>query len=89
MNTRPVRVHRIASDEAAYRTLVDAVRSAPNGELKDVERALQAFESKHKMSSEEARNRVESGELPATREIEAWMMALRVRDDLAALKSVR
>jgi hypothetical protein len=89
MNTRSVHIHRLAKDPAAFRLVVQAVRSAPNGELRDMERAIAAFEAKHRMSSAEARARVESGELAPTREIEAWMMALRVRDDLADLKAAR
>lgn len=77
----------MASDERARRTVVEAVRAAPNGELADVDRVLKGYEQCYGISSAEARARVERGELRATRDVEAWMMAIQVRDDLAGLKT--
>ena len=80
-------MHRLATDETARRSVIDAGRAAPNGELADVERSIAAHEMKHGFSSAEAVTRVERGELAPTLEIEGWLMAIRVRDDLADLKS--
>ena len=84
---KAVRMHRLAKDDAAYRSVVDAVRAAPNGELADVERTIAAYEKKYGFSSTDAVARVERGELAPTRAIEGWLMAVRVRDDLAAIKA--
>lgn len=80
-------MHRLATDESARRAVVDAVRRVPNGELEDLERAIAAYESKYSIRSEDVAAAIESGTLRATYDVERWMMALRVRDDLTALKS--
>ncbi len=80
-------MNRVASDERARRSVVAAVCAAPNGELADIERVLERYEASYGMPSAEARARVERGELSATRDVEAWLMAIRVRDDLATLKT--
>ena len=80
-------MHRLATDEAARRDVIDAVRAAPNGELADVERAIAAYEAKYGLSSEEARKAIERGELRPTYDVEGWMMALRVREHLADVKA--
>lgn len=87
MKARAIRIHRVATDEAAYRSVVDAVRAAPNGEIADVERGIAAFEAKYKLSTAEMRARVQSGTLAPTRDIESWLTAVRVRDDLEQLKA--
>lgn len=87
MRTGLIRINRVASDERARRSVMEAVRAAPNGELADVERVLSTFEQRYGISSSEVRGRVERGELRATRDVEAWLMAIHVRDDLAALKT--
>lgn len=87
MKATGIGVHRVATDEKCFRRVLDDVRAAPNGELDFMDERLRAFEQKYKMSSSEAFDRVQRGELPASREVEAWMMALRVRDDLAQLKA--
>jgi hypothetical protein len=80
-------MHRLATDESARRAVVSASRAAPNGELADVENAVKAYETKFKMSSSDARAALSRGEMAPTQEVERWMMAVRVRDDLIALKS--
>jgi hypothetical protein len=87
VKARAIRVHRIATDEAAYRSVVDAVRSAPNGEIADLERTIEAYERKHGMSSSDARDAVARGELRPTREIEGWLMALRLREHLVKARA--
>ena len=78
---------RLATDESARRAVVDATKAAPNGELANVERTIAAYEKKYRMSSADALAAIARGDLRPTYEIEGWMMALRVRDDLAALKT--
>ena len=82
----PVRMHRL-KDEAAIRSVVDAVHAKPNGEMASIERRIAAFEATYGMRSEEMRSRVERGELPPDRNIETWLMALRVRDEVAGVKA--
>src|SRR5678815_5064086 len=86
MERRPIRMHRL-KDEAAIRSVVEAVRAEPNGEVASIERKIAEFESRWGMSSDEMRERVDRGELAPTRDVEAWLMALRVRDDLASVKA--
>ena len=87
MTTKSYSARRVARDEASYRDLVATVRSAPNGELADVERAIASFEQQYGISSVEARARLERGELSPTLEVEGWMMALKVRDHLVSVKA--
>ena len=86
MERRPIRLHRLR-DETAIRSVVEAVRAEPNGEVASIERRIAEFESRYGMSSAEMRVRVDRGELAPTRDVEAWLMALRVRDDLASVKA--
>lgn len=86
MKARAIRMHRLAKDDTACRSVVDAVRALPNGELADVERALAAYEAKFGFTSDEALARIERGALRPTLEVEGWLMAVQVRDDLARLK---
>jgi hypothetical protein len=81
-----IRMHRL-NDEATIRSVVNAVHSSPNGEIVSIERRIAAFEAEYRVDSEEMRARVDRGELAPTRDIEAWLMALRVRDELAGAKA--
>lgn len=87
MNARGVRVHRLATDEKAFRRVIEDVCAKPNGEVLAVEQRIKQFEDKYKMSSSAALRAVELGDLAPSRDVEAWMMALRVRDDLVELKA--
>ena len=80
-------MRRLATDESARRAVVDATRAAPNGELASVERTIAAYEAKYRMTSAEALAAMSNGELRPTEDVEGWMMAVRVRDDLAKLKN--
>lgn len=80
-------MRRLATDEAARRDVLRAVDAAPNGELADVDQAIAAYERRYGMSSQEARHAIERGAMRPTRDVERWMMALRVRDDLLQLKA--
>jgi hypothetical protein len=83
---RSIRMHRL-NDEATIRSIVDAVRAEPNGEAVSIERRIAAFEAEYRMGSEEMRARVDRGDLAPTRTVEAWLMALRVRDEVASVKA--
>jgi hypothetical protein len=83
---RSIRMHRL-NDEATIRSVVNAVRAEPNGEGVSIERRIAAFEAEYRMDSEEMRARVERGDLAPTRDVEAWLMALRVRDEVASAKA--
>jgi hypothetical protein len=83
---RSIRMHRL-NDEATIRSIVDAVRAEPNGEMVSIERRIAAFEAEYRMDSAEMRARVDRGELAPTRNVEAWLMALRVRDEVASVKA--
>ena len=80
-------MHRLATDESAVRAVIDAVRAEPNGEIADLDCVIAAYEAKYKMSSEAARDAIARGDLRPTRDVEHWMMALRVRGDLADVKT--
>ena len=75
------------NDEATFRSIVDATRAEPNGEVASIERRIAAFEAEYQMDSAEMSERVERGDLKSTRSVEAWFMALRVRDEFASAKA--
>ena len=81
-----ISMHRL-NDEATIRSVVNAVHSEPNGEIVSIERRIAAFETEYGMDSAEMRARVDRGELAPTRNVEAWLMALRVRDEFAGAKA--
>lgn len=78
---------RQLNDEATFRSVVNAVRAEPNGEVASIDRRIAAFEAEYRMDSEEMRACVDRGELAPTRNVEAWLMALRVRDEFASAKA--
>ena len=43
---RSIRMHRL-NDEATIRSIVDAVRAEPNGEIGSIERRIAAFEAEY------------------------------------------
>lgn len=81
-----IRMHRL-NDEATIRSVMDAVHSEPNGEIVSIEHRIAAFEAEYQVNSEEMRARVDRGEMAPTRDVEAWLMALRVRDEFAGAKA--
>lgn len=87
MKSQSYTMHRLATDENARRSLIDTVRAEPNGEIDDVERTIAAYETKYAMSSPDAVAAIARGDLRPTRDVEGWMMALRVRDHLADVKA--
>lgn len=87
MKARSYAMRRLAVDETAVRSVIEAVRSQPNGEIVDLDRTIAAYEHKHGMASSDARDAVARGELRPTREIEGWLMALRVREHLVKARA--
>ncbi len=87
MKTLGVAMHRLATDETARRSMINTVRSAPNGEIADLNQTIAAYEAKYKMTSIAAVAALESGELRPTREVEGWMVAIRVREHLVKARS--
>jgi hypothetical protein len=87
MKARSFAMRRLAVDETAVRSVIEAVRSQPNGEIVELDRTIAAYERKHGMPSSEALEAVARGELRPTREIEGWMMAVRVREHLVKARS--
>ena len=83
---RSIRMHRL-NDEATIRSVVKAVGTQPNGEMMSIERRIAAFEAEYRVDSDEMRARVDRGDLAPTRDVEAWLMALRVRDEVANAKA--
>lgn len=65
-------------------TKIRAAMTVDPGDLiASISARIAAFEVEYRMDSEEMRARVDRGELAPTRNVEAWLMALRVRDELA------
>ncbi|HEX4416925.1 MAG TPA: hypothetical protein VH165_03455 [Kofleriaceae bacterium] len=83
---RAFRMHRLR-DEATISSVLEAVNSQPNGEITAIERRIATFEAKYQMDSSEMCKRVDRGDLAPTQEVEAWLMALCVRDELAIVKA--
>lgn len=73
--------------ERLMKELVLATQNAPNGELRQLEDEVEAFEKKFGFDSETMQAQLASGTLRETWEICQWLMTLRLRDDLAALAS--
>lgn len=76
-----------SEQEAVLRDLVEVVRSKPNGELKDLDSRIVAYEVKHGMSSEQLRRELSQGRMKESWEICQWLMLLDQRDLLGARKA--
>lgn len=70
--------------DEAMRQLVKVARSEPNGELKDLEVQIQAFELKHGLSSNDLRHELALGRRKESWEICQWLMLLDQRDLLGS-----
>ena len=51
-----------------------------NGQAKDIEARIRAFEVRYEMTSKEMRRRFASGELRDTADTSRWLMLLRARE---------
>lgn len=74
--------------EEALSELVRAARSSPNGEVRDLDEQIQAFEAKFHLSSDELRRELAQGKRAETWEICQWLMLLDQRD-LLGIRSAR
>jgi len=71
----------------ALSELVQATRSAPNGELKAIEDEIGGYEKRRGMTSEDMRRELAEGRILETREICQWLIALKLRDRLVSATS--
>src|SRR5438132_10033559 len=76
-----------AEREQILRELVQAVNQPPNGELAELDAEVRAFETRLGMDSETMRARLDAGEIEETLDLCKWLMALRLRDEIAALSA--
>ena len=60
--------------------IVAAIKSAPNGEVRDLGERLEQYESVFRFSTEEMRARVANGSLSETSEICDWLQTAELRD---------
>lgn len=74
--------HAMDLDDEAIADLIVGTREPRPDVLASIERRIRAFEQGHTMSSGMMRAMVESGSVAPTREVETWLMALHVRDEL-------
>jgi len=76
-------------DEVAIRKrlapLAVAASQPVNGEIREVDDQIVAFESASGMSSAVMRARLDRGEITETWDVVRWLMALDLRDRLASL----
>ena len=66
------------------RELGTATRGKPNGEVRDVDQRIHAFEARFGIDSETLRNEVTSGARAETWDFCQWLMLLQERDRLVA-----
>jgi hypothetical protein len=67
--------------------LVRAVDQPPNGELAELEEEIRGFEARLGMDSGTMKTRLEAGEIEETLDVCKWLMAIRLRDEIAAISS--
>ncbi len=82
-------LRKMSPDEQdeAMRKLVKVARARPNGELKDLDAQIQAFEQKHGLSSDDLRHELAQGRRKESWEICQWLMLLDQRDLLGSRKA--
>jgi hypothetical protein len=91
---RPVALSELAgmSDEtraSTLRALVRAADRAPNGELRELDEQIGAFEARFGLDSEAMRRDVANGSRRETADVCEWLMLLRVRERLRATLTTR
>lgn len=70
--------------EEAVKKLVRAATSQPNGEARDLDHQIHAFEEKFGLSSEDLRRELAQGKRDESWEVCKWLMLLDQRDLLGA-----
>ncbi len=74
--------------EEAVKKLVRAANSRPNGEVRDLDHQIRAFEEKFGLSSEDLRRELAQGKRDESWEICKWLMLLD-QWDLLGVRSTR
>ncbi|HEY8205976.1 MAG TPA: hypothetical protein VIG99_00750 [Myxococcaceae bacterium] len=75
--------------EEAIKELVRAANSPPNGEMRDLDQQICAFEEKFGLSSQELRRELAQGRREESWEVCQWLMLLDQRDYLLGARSAR
>ena len=70
--------------EEAIQELARAARSQPNGEARDLDQQIHAYEEKFGLSSEDLRRELAQGKRKESWEVCKWLMLLDQRDLLGA-----
>ena len=70
--------------EAYLAELMTATKTAPNGEIADLNERIRAFEEKHGMDSHKLREKLDKGEIRETVDVCKWLMLLTIRDRLVS-----
>ena len=68
----------------AVKKLARAAKSMPNGEIRDLDLRIHAFEEKHGLSSADLRRELAQGKRQESWEICKWLLLLDQRDLLGA-----
>jgi hypothetical protein len=62
--------------------LIRAARSAPNGEIEELDREIRAYEQRYGLDSASLEREVAGGHRQETEDICRWLMLLRIRERL-------
>lgn len=73
--------------QVRVRQLAEATQRPVNGEVKDLDREIRAFEARHGMDSDALRKGLTNGEIEETDDICQWLMRLTLRDRLVELRA--
>ena len=73
--------------DAAWDKLIKATQQPPNGEMRELDEQIRAYESQYGMDSATMRHRVRTRALEESWEICQWLMRLNERDLLVSLAS--
>lgn len=89
MKIRISEIGRLPTAERAadIRTLSVATQRPLNGEVKNLEREIRAYEARHGFSSKELRQRLAEGRIEETEDVCRWLMRLKLRDRLVELRT--
>jgi hypothetical protein len=60
--------------------LVRAAKAKPNGQMREIDGRIRAFEIRYEMTSTEMRERFRRSELADTAEVAQWLMLVRLRE---------
>ncbi len=81
----------VSADEEGQQQMLAAasaaLRSEPNGEIKELEAKLRLYEDKFDIPSDEIRSMVSNGALRETWEVCEWLMVLKLKERLERRRS--